>query len=940
MPTLRSPVLVGRGAELATTRRLVGRAARGDGRTLLVTGEAGIGKSRLLAEVRSAAADAGMAVLVGRAVDGGGTYRPVAEALARPLRRHTVLDAAPLAPYRAALARLVPGTVAPERGPEDRRLDPSVVLGEGVLALLETYAAGAGGRGCLLILEDLHWADADSLDLVRYLADAVSGTSVLLAVTARDDVPVPGLGSLAAASGVTTLRLRRLDVAGVGALAAALRSGVPLPELELRELVVRSEGLPFLVEELLGADEAVSRIPPTLAGLVAGRLAKLSDQAREVLLAAATVGSDPDWRLLDAITGAGETALLAALRAAADGGLLVGGDGRLGWRHALTRDAVLAPLLPPERAALAARAARALDRRGGPEDRAAAAALFVEAGERRRGTEILVELARVDVARGALRSAAELLERAAAAGPAVGAVAVERVRVLTLLGRAADALDVGQHALADGVAVGDEHAELCLRLARAAVVAGRWGVAEAFVERAGRPADARSMLIAANAANGAGNTGRAKTLAGEAVRAAELVDGRSVEDAATLCEALTVLGRSLFAADQPASDAMLRRAAQIAAEHGLTPWRVEALFGLGSHEHTAGDPAAPSLAAARELAWQAGLLTQVVQADLLRSDAQLLVAGPRAALPVVRQAADLAGRLRLTALQAMAELFAAADAALAGDVAEMTRLLADAVSRADAPAEVGALGPMVRALPHLMRHDLPRAAALFDEGVPALLSHGSAVPIEYFGLWALLRTAVADRDREARETLRPHRVAVAAGNRAALGYADAIAAGREGRAAEALARFAEADAMITQLPWWNRLLRLLALVAGVADGWGEPVAELRADLAAHEEAGEERLAQTCRDLLRVAGAPTRRPRDQAPVPAPLRARGITSREAEVLSLVASGLTNAQAARRLFLSRRTVDTHVARLLAKTGAPDRTELRRWAAAMSQTGERESG
>jgi DNA-binding CsgD family transcriptional regulator len=936
MPTLRSPVLVGRRAELATARQLIGRAAGGDGRTLLVIGEAGIGKSRLLAEVRSAATNAGLAVLVGRAVDGGGTFRPIAEALARPLRQHALLDEPPLAPYRAALARLVAATAEQQgAGPEDRRLDPNVVLGEGVLALLETLATSTGSRGCLLVLEDLHWADADSLDLVHYLTDAVPGTPVLLAVTARDDVATPGLGSLAAATGVTTLPLTRLDDGTVGALAAALRAGAPLPERELRELIRRSEGLPFLVEELLGADEAVSRVPPTLAGLVAARLTRLSDRERQVLLAAATVGSDPEWRLLDAITGVGEDAVLAALRAAADGGLLMEGDGRLRWRHALTRDAVLATLLPPERAALAARAARTLDRRGGPEDRAAAAALFVDAGERRRGAEILVELARVDIARGALRSAAELLERAAAAGQAVGAVAVERVRVLTLLGRAADALDVGQRALADGAALGDEHAELCLRLARAAVVAGRWRVADAFVERAGRPADARSMLIAANAANGAGDTGRARALAREAVRAAERAGAGSVEDASTLCEALIVLGRSLFAVDQPASDAMLRRAAQIAAEHGLTPWRVEALFGLGSHEHTAGDPVAPSLAAARELGWQSGLLTQVVQADLLRSDALLLVAGPRAALPVARQAADLAGRLRLSALQAMAELFAAADAALAGDLPAMSALLADATSRADAPAEVNALGPMVRALPHLMRHDLPRASAMVDEGVPALLSHGSAVPIEYFGLWALLRTAVGDRDREARETLRPHRVAVAAGNGAALEYADAIAAGREGRAADAVARFAEADAMIAQLPWWNRLLRLLALEAAVVDGWGDPVPELRADLAAHEEAGEERLAQTCRDVLRVAGVATRRPRDRPAVPAPLRARGITSREAEVLSLVASGLTNAQAAQRLFLSRRTVDTHVARLLAKTGAADRTELRRWVAATGESG-----
>ena len=103
---------------------------------------------------------------------------------------------------------------------------------------------------------------------------------------------------------------------------------------------------------------------------------------------------------------------------------------------------------------------------------------------------------------------------------------------------------------------------------------------------------------------------------------------------------------------------------------------------------------------------------------------------------------------------------------------------------------------------------------------------------------------------------------------------------------------------------------------------------LRADLAAHEQAGDAVLARTCRDLLRRAGAPTPRTRGGVAVPPRLRALRVTAREAEVLGLVAQGLTNAQVAERLFLSPRTVDTHVANLLAKTGAPSRTQLRAWA------------
>lgn len=100
---------------------------------------------------------------------------------------------------------------------------------------------------------------------------------------------------------------------------------------------------------------------------------------------------------------------------------------------------------------------------------------------------------------------------------------------------------------------------------------------------------------------------------------------------------------------------------------------------------------------------------------------------------------------------------------------------------------------------------------------------------------------------------------------------------------------------------------------------------LRADLAAHEASGDVELARICRTLLRQAGAPTRRGRGDALVPPALRALGITSREVDVLDLVVQGLTNAQIAERLVLSPRTVETHVAHLLAKTGAANRAELR---------------
>ncbi|HZG90136.1 MAG TPA: helix-turn-helix transcriptional regulator, partial [Pseudonocardia sp.] len=511
---------------------------------------------------------------------------------------------------------------------------------------------------------------------------------------------------------------------------------------------------------------------------------------------------------------------------------------------------------------------------------------------------------------------------------------------------------VGGAALDAELARGDEHAELCLRLTRAAIVGGRWEQAREYVHRAGRRGDPRSLALEAEAAYGSGDADRAAELAAAVIDRVDSddsgnhaglatspggngtadpagnprTDPRPGDRAAILCQALMVRARSDRGADPALATDLLRRVVQVASEHGLTQWRTEAVFALGSFEHSGGDPDEPSLVAARELAERTGLLSYAVQADLLRSDTALQVDGPAAALPQARRTAEQAERLGLTALQAMAEVFTAAAAALLGDHATTTAMLAAATARADAPVEVRALTPVVRALPHLARYDLPRASALVDRGIPMMFGHGSAVPIEYVGLWALLRTAVADRDQEAREVLRGHYTGRAAANRAALAYADAIAIGRAGSPAEAAARFAAAEQLITGLPWWQRLLRLPALEAAVADGWGDPVPALRVDLAAHEQAGQPGWARTCRDLLRAAGAPTRR-RGGPPVPPELRARGVTSREAEVLALVADGLTNAQTAERLFLSPRTVDTHVARLLAKTGAADRSGLRRW-------------
>ena len=163
-----------------------------------------------------------------------------------------------LRPYRAALARLLPSWAEPDAGIDPRiSADPVVVLAEGLLRLLRLAPGDA--PGCVLRLEDLHWADDDTLALVEHLASAAAGSSVLLACSARDDAPAHAARRLATAPGTITLHLARLGGRDVAALAAACRDGRPVTDEEAEQLLLRSDGLPFAVEELLAAPGRRSR---------------------------------------------------------------------------------------------------------------------------------------------------------------------------------------------------------------------------------------------------------------------------------------------------------------------------------------------------------------------------------------------------------------------------------------------------------------------------------------------------------------------------------------------------------------------------------------------------------------------------------------------------------------------------------------------------------
>ncbi|HEV7865458.1 MAG TPA: AAA family ATPase, partial [Acidimicrobiia bacterium] len=300
------PVLIGRGDEIAALDAALSAGAEGHGGAVLLLGEAGVGKSRLTREAVGRADQRGWVVLSGRAVPSASpvAFRPVAEALLSALRGTGIPDAPELMPFRAALGRLVPQwRVA---GSTDAA-ESIVVVAEGVLCLLRCLSEGAG---CLLVLEDLHWADPETLAIVEYLADNLPSEPVVCLATVRTEETSGAMAlarSLRARRAARMLELQRLGPSDVDRMAEAClgRGGVPKEAVEA--LLAWADGVPFFVEELLAAwvsggtlvqapdGWAVAKpieaaVPLTFADTVQGRLASLGAAVQTVLQAAAVIG--------------------------------------------------------------------------------------------------------------------------------------------------------------------------------------------------------------------------------------------------------------------------------------------------------------------------------------------------------------------------------------------------------------------------------------------------------------------------------------------------------------------------------------------------------------------------------------------------------------------------------------------------------------------------
>ena len=522
-----SPVFVGRTAGLDRVAGVLRQAALGEPAVVLVAGEAGVGKSRFVAELPAGRAPAGARVLAGQCngfAPGSLPYAPIAGALRQLLRASEEDDDLP-GEAAQAVGLLLPELTAAGQVARTRGL---AALDQGrVFAQLEAvFDKVSASAPLLLVIEDLHWADRSSLEFLAYLCYGLRWQRLAIVCTYRDDeVPaVPELGAwladLRRSTRLTEVSLPRFTVPELGEQVAAILGEAADPGL-VAGLHARTGGNPYYTELLLsagapaevsgGAGGLSAALPAVLREVLLARSAGTAAGTREVLAVIAAAGHPVAHGVVAAAwarLGMDEESLLAGLREAADRQLLVPVTdlGGYAFRHALLAEAAYDQLLPGERGRLHDAWASVLEERvtggtAGPAAVAEVAAHHHKAGH--PGVAFGWDL------------------RAAEAAEQVGGVAEAASCYRRMLAAWDEVRDAGQQAGLDRI-------DLLTRLARAEELAGDWSAAARLVEDAIALVDPateplRAALLQARLCWSLYSTGRPAAALGPAAAAVALV---------------------------------------------------------------------------------------------------------------------------------------------------------------------------------------------------------------------------------------------------------------------------------------------------------------------------------------------------------------------------------------------------------------------------------
>ncbi|MFG1969603.1 helix-turn-helix transcriptional regulator [Nonomuraea fuscirosea] len=980
-----SPVFVGRGEESAALAAALDTAVGQGPAVALVAGEAGIGKSRLLAEFARSLGP-GVRVAEGACAELGSDGLPYAP-FVTVLRRLIRLDGVLPGPYRQ-LARWFPGLGEPgdAEGGKHR-------LYEEILTLIERVAAD---RPLVVLIEDLHWADAATRELLGFLARNLTQPGVLLAITHRPPGPGDGrlgplLAELSRRPRTTSLRLERLDRRGVARQLAAILGAEPGPDT-VRRVHARSEGNPLFVEALARAGE---RTPDSLRDLLLYGPRSLPGPARDLLGVASVAGGRAGHRLLARVSGRDGAELDALLRELVDRSLLLTAHDGYDFRHALIRHVVYEDLLPGERARLHARYAEALHGTGAHAELAAHAHA---AGDHRTALTAAFHAAAQARASYAYEEQVRMLEQVLQLWDPGVPLGCDRVGVLTEAAQAC--MLSGDYArgigyASAGLAAVDERREPA-RAAQLLEHRGRLrhrldGTGVTDWEQALRllpatpdtPAPAATPATAMPAAPG---TSAASAAPAAATPDASAAPGtRATPETASAAampadrpadvrrgQLLGVLAMGLLPEEDRARSSF-EEALAIGRRTGDATVTIRGLLGVAS---MTGDLAL--LAEARTLAGRLDghdlLMTVPMYEATLHTKAGEHHRAAEAARDGIRHARRYGlGRSRGAELAR----YAGRSLILAGRWQEAETLLRESLQEDPPPLSRHALLVLSGYL-SLLRGDVPAAArAAADAEAATSAEHsGSASLFPRHQLLCLL--AVAQGDPERADLLleraladpalarvyssdaRPVLIAGALVQRASL----AAGPGREPRrrVARRQAELAAADAALGvdgRLDHaWQVMLHALIGDDGwdeAAEAWqelGQPY-ELALSLfhgaRAALEAGDRpaataRLGQAATLAADLGAGPLAR--DIALLGRPRSATGgLTEREHDVLRLIAEGLSNRLIAARLHISPSTAGVHVSHILAKLGASTRTEaaaiaFREGLTGDGQTGEGKSG